>query len=201
VALAQGLNVEKGQNLVVLKQLERGNLAYNAGQLFFLVRRSSPLNHIPLTILQKIHAAILLISYARKTSNCRVAFRPLSHISTTRSLRERTMRGSKQQMRGLSPSGHVTYYHLFIFCEKQNSSWSGTSYCRIHFLPFTRDGRDYAQNTPFINLWNITLLCLARECGRFLLHSFWMHSGRDPRLGSDSVVRNSVFWDNAEMVQ
>jgi len=34
-------------------------------------------------------------------------------------------------------------------------SWSGTSYCRIHFLPFTRDGRGYAQNTPFINLWNL----------------------------------------------
>lgn len=33
------------------------------------------------------------------------------------------------------------------------TSWSGTSYCRIHFLPFTRDGRGYAQNAPFINLW------------------------------------------------
>ena len=27
--------------------------------------------------------------------------------------------------------------------------WSGTSYRRIHFLPFTRDGRGYAQHTPF----------------------------------------------------
>jgi hypothetical protein len=25
-------------------------------------------------------------------------------------------------------------------------------------LPFTRDGRGYAQNTPFINLWNLHLL-------------------------------------------
>jgi hypothetical protein len=33
--------------------------------------------------------------------------------------------------------------------------WSGTSYRRIHFLPFTRDGLGYAQYTPFINLWNL----------------------------------------------
>lgn len=36
-------------------------------------------------------------------------------------------------------------YILFL----KYASWSGTSYSRIHFLPFTRDGRGYAQNTPF----------------------------------------------------
>lgn len=39
------------------------------------------------------------------------------------------------------------------FNTTQKVSWSGTSYCRIHFLPFTRDGRGYAQHAPFINLW------------------------------------------------
>ena len=35
------------------------------------------------------------------------------------------------------------------------TNWSGTSYRRIHFLPFTRDGRGYVQITPFNNLWNL----------------------------------------------
>jgi hypothetical protein len=29
------------------------------------------------------------------------------------------------------------------------ATWSATNYSRIHFLPFTRDGRGYAQQTPF----------------------------------------------------
>jgi len=46
-------------------------------------------------------------------------------------------------------TGHVPI--LFsTYCVKQEFAvWSGTSYSRIHFLPFTRDGRGYAQHTPF----------------------------------------------------
>ena len=48
---------------------------------------------------------------------------------------------------------------LYIYiCINAKTSWSGSRYRRIHFLPFTRDGRGYAQKTPFINLWNLMLL-------------------------------------------
>ena len=36
-----------------------------------------------------------------------------------------------------------------INCNKRLNIWSGTGYRRIHFLPFTRDGRDHVHQTPF----------------------------------------------------
>lgn len=54
-----------------------------------------------------------------------------------------------------APHDHLTEmkkFGIYIYFLAK-TSWSGTSYCRIHFLPFTRDGRGYAQYTPFINLW------------------------------------------------
>jgi hypothetical protein len=50
--------------------------------------------------------------------------------------------------------------------------WSGTSYCRIHFLPFTRDGRGYAQNTPFTNLWNFAFLSFLPTFSKFQVKEY-----------------------------
>lgn len=49
-----------------------------------------------------------------------------------------------------SRNTHVTFTKGLCILPKTYASWSGTSYSRIHFLPFTRDGRGYAQQTPFI---------------------------------------------------
>ena len=64
-------------------------------------------------------------------------------------------------------------------------SWSGTSYCRIHFLPFTRDGRGYAQNAPFMNLWTVPAILGMSNC-------FFARSSFFGREGACSSRRYSV---------
>jgi hypothetical protein len=52
--------------------------------------------------------------------------------------------------------------------------WSGTSYRRIHFLPFTRDGRGFCPDILrlSLNLWNFILANSGSRCRGFYFSFF-----------------------------
>ena len=59
VAAAQGLDVEEGQRLVALEELERGNVSCSTASVSDMTAIWKMESHWPLTILQKIQEAIL----------------------------------------------------------------------------------------------------------------------------------------------
>jgi len=80
---------------------------------------------------------------------------------------------------------------IYIYYIK-NYGWSGTSYRRIHFLPFTRDGRGYAQYTPLSQ----SLDLLVTHHGVQYLFLFFCHQrvcssgseGKEVLFGNDTSI-------------
>lgn len=77
-----------------------------------------------------------------------------------------------------------------MYLNMHFSIWSGTSYSRTHFLPFTRDDRGYAHNTPFIQFFTYTL---AIQKFYFVRFSFFLAHSKEHCVYASLLVEDSLI--------